>query len=160
MLGHSLHSGILHGGCTNTDIVCGQWPPQFIVVRSHNKFELDLFCGFKPSLIVAKGHNISESRETRSCPELETRISTELETRMRTYKFVGSILQEELQMSAPIYNKQMVATIEEPLVTSTSVQNGGRTSEATAMVEKKSQVKNQPQMQLQHNRNLQKTKAE
>ena len=23
MLGHSLHSGILHGGSTNTDIVCG-----------------------------------------------------------------------------------------------------------------------------------------
>ena len=54
----------------------------------------------------------------------------------------------------------MVASAEE--LWSPRPQSGmvGKHTEATAMVEMESQVKNQHQMQLQHNRNLQKTKAE
>ena len=63
-------------------------------------------------------------------------------------------------MFAPIYNLQMVASAEELWSPKPLSGMAGETTEATAMVEMESQAKNQHQMQLQHNRNLQKTKAE
>ena len=63
-------------------------------------------------------------------------------------------------MLAPIHNQQMVASVEELWSPRPLYGMAGEHTETTAMVEKESQAKNQHRMQLQHNRNLQKTKAE